>query len=373
MKDNLKAYKITLKVKGPVFVGNGKSRSKKEYIFLKNGSIAIVDFAKLYAKMKILKKEIQFETFLMENKNHDLNTWIERNGIKTGDITDCLSYVLNCDNNTEERKRLQLLEFVKDPYNNPYVPGSSIKGMLRTIMLSWLVNKDPERFDQVRNNIRREKNSASQRTVDRRFLSRSAKDAEHIGFYTLNKTERYEDSVNDVCQGLIIGDSEPLSLGELILCRKIDLHTDGTERKFPLFRECLQPGTIITFMMTIDQRVCPFSIDDIKAAIILFANCYNDGFISRYKSAKQIGENEVLLGGGVGYVSKTIIYPLFGYEEGLSVAQAVFERTVKNANQHKHYKDKQLGVSPHTLKVTHYDGKTLQFGVCGIESIEEMS
>lgn len=37
---------------------------------------------------------------------------------------------------------------MRDPYGNPYIPGSSIKGMLRTILLAADIMKNPLYYKQ---------------------------------------------------------------------------------------------------------------------------------------------------------------------------------------------------------------------------------
>lgn len=45
---------------------------------------------------------------------------------------------------------------VTDPYGNPYVPGSSLKGMLRTILLSKDIAQDQIKYKRDQSQIRSE-------------------------------------------------------------------------------------------------------------------------------------------------------------------------------------------------------------------------
>ena len=47
-----------------------------------------------------------------------------------------------------EKGRMQIMNFMRDPYGNPYIPGSSIKGMLRTILLAADIMKNPLYYKQ---------------------------------------------------------------------------------------------------------------------------------------------------------------------------------------------------------------------------------
>lgn len=135
MKNYLKSYRIHLKVLGPVFIGSGKELSKKEYLFYKNNQIAVIDIAKFYLELKKIKKLNSFEAFMLD-EHENLGVWIKKNQINNSIIDRCIKYTLDKGDIEETKRRNVMLEFVKDPYGNPYVPGSSLKGMFRTIFLA---------------------------------------------------------------------------------------------------------------------------------------------------------------------------------------------------------------------------------------------
>lgn len=371
MRDVFKSYIITLNTIGPVYIGSGNTIGKKEYIILNNGDIAILDPAKMYKKVVDIKKAGEFESFML-NDIRDVKWWLQKNGLEVKDMEDCYKYLLKCGDSDTNQKKLQICECVKDPYYNPYVPGSSIKGMLRTVMMSAAIENNRNKYRAAGSWIKEESGRTGQRKGDKYFLSKPAMKVEELSFRTMNREGTgANDAVNDVCQGLVVGDSEPLGLRDLILCRKIDKHVEGGEKAFPILRESIRPGTKIRFRLTIDQDVFPYTIRDIEAAIAAFANNYNHCFIEKFHMDRIDGKS-LYIGGGAGFVSKTFIYPLFGEKEGLDITQTVFERTVRNSDQHKHYKDRQYGVSPHTIKITSYGGRQLQFGLCRLEDIEEI-
>ena len=57
-----------------------------------------------------------------------------------------------------------------------------------------------------------------------------------------------------------------------------------------------------------------------------------------------------------------MIYALFG-QEGTRVTTMIFDKT-RVPREHKHYQDTRLGVSPHILKCTKYNGKEYMMGQC---------
>ena len=65
-------------------------------------------------------------------------------------------------------------------------------------------------------------------------------------------------------------------------------------------------------------------------------------------------------------VSKTVVYPMFGEREGIEITKDIFDRTGV-PQDHKHYKDTRMRVSPHILKCTRYQGKEYMMGQCEID------
>lgn len=364
MKDYLKVYKAKILVMSPTFVGSGKDISKKEYrLSTEAQKVVIYDPAKFYQLMKKAGKASQYENFLMNDSMYDLETWMSDNRISFSSVDKAMRYSVSCGDRMEFGKsKVQIMEFAKDPYGLPYVPGTSIKGMLRTILLGYEISQNPEKYSQLADRI---KDFQSNRP-DRKNFRREANDIEITAFNTLDREDvKTENAVNDNLQGLVISDSKPLRLDDLVLCQKIEYHTNNEEKPLNILRECLRYGTYIEFTITIDTQVCPYDVNKIMEAVKVFNDMYYDCVLSKFNSKKRPPDT-VYLGGGAGFVSKTIIYSIFGADKGVEVAENVFRNTLpqKVFMTHGHQKDSQYGVSPHILKCTRLNGKRFQMGMC---------
>ena len=173
--------------------------------------------------------------------------------------------------------------------------------------------------------------------------------------------------------GIIVSDSEPLSTEDLILCQKWEKHVDGNNKTINLLRECLKPGKVIRCTLTVDESLWKrtgkeFRVEDIMEAVQRFSERYQEAFLSKFTGNHTISDRTVFLGGGSGFVSKTMIYSLFEGREAVAVTKDIFEKTEapsKNKNEKdKHAKDMIYGVSPHILKCTRYQGKEYMMGQC---------
>lgn len=369
MKRNLKSYQITLTVTGPVFVGSGREISKKEYLFLQNKKAAILNIEKLYGMLTKKHLQREYEKYMLSNQKETLGVWLRRNQVSVTDTLQCVRYYLeNQDTMVEKGRTLQIMECMKDPYGNPYIPGSSVKGMLRTILLCDDIIRNPEKYRECREMIKKElfseRNYRGQKINRKQVLARAVSEAERKCYYLLDRPEsKSGDAVNDILSGIIISDSEPLDIKDLVLCQKIERHPDGREKKMNLLRECLRPGTKIRFSLTVDESICSVTDKQIMQAIKVFSELYYDNFLRRFIGSDRLMPDTVFLGGGSGFVSKTVLYALFPGKEGIRIIQEIFRKTGVPEN-HDHKKDLEYDVAPHILKCTCFQGKTYQMGMC---------
>ncbi len=369
MREYLKYYRVTMRTLAPVFVGSGREIGKKEYIFLNRSKVGIPDIQKLYAEMRKRGLGSQFEDYLLGYNQVSLTDWFKRQNIRMNEIEPIINYKLDCGDAVLEKggNRLQVMECIKDPYGKPYIPGSSLKGMFRTIFLGADMLRSAKKYGREKTdflqNMEIKKNRSS-------YLKREMNDLEGIAFRTLQRERtKPRDAVNDILQGFVVSDSEPLSVDDLVLCQKVDWHTNGIERKIPILRECIKPNITIRFNITVDTQICSITKEEILGEVKDFIGSYNRNFEDAFSEMGKPGERDVFLGGGCGFVSKTVLYPLLGKEKGLETAMKIFEKT-NVPRQHKHFRDKEYGASPHMLKCTKYQGRNYQMGLCRIEKME---
>lgn len=360
MREFLKEYDIVLTTTGPVFIGSGKEIGKKEYVTISKGRIGVTDIERLYNKLAKIGKARQFEEFLLKNRRDDLTSWLRNENIDKKILEDCLKYELDCREAVIDRgTRPQLMEFVKDAYGVPYIPGSSLKGMLRTILLCSDIIDSPQKYMSQKSDIQMGVNS-------RNDLKKNATSVEQVTFRTMHRenVKREGDAVNDWMQGFRVSDSQPLSKESLVLCQKVELHSDGNEKRLPMLLECIKPDVKIRFTLTVDTEICKLDDKKIMKAVEIFADNYYNNFACGFKDTDRPEADSVLLGGGAGFISKTIIYPMYGKKKGLEVTRnLLMNRTPKI---HKHDMDSKYGVSPHILKCTRLDGKLMKVGLCKI-------
>lgn len=367
MMSHMETYTMELRTCGPLFIGAGYGYGKKEVIYdLRNKKVHIPDMKKMYVFLQKKNLMKQYEQFML-GREKDFSYWLFENRIGIKEYMPWISYTLDGKESDLGNSQVkEIASFVKDPYGLPYVPGSSLKGAIRTILLGSeiLENKRSDREYQksaseiVNAQFIRRKN----------YLNREMKNLEAKVFYTRKQDIKNRlNAVNDVMSGIRISDSLPLHKEDLILCQKIDVTKDGETNRLPILRECIRPDTKITFKLTIDKTITSITVEQLRKAIAQFLNCYNRSFDNLFSNSDNYEDNVIYLGGGSGFVSKTILYPLLGNNATKEVSR-IIDNTLSPSGkkQHKHWLDSKKGVSPHMIKKTIYGNSLMSFGACEI-------
>lgn len=368
MENYIKRYKIKLKTLSPVFIGSGKEINKKEYVYYRNSQeVYIPDMNRLFHD--ILKRNLdnEYQQYLM-SENMPLLNWLKSVGYSDSEIKKLCNIHMDCSDALENLNRpIAIQQFVRDAYGLPYIPGSSLKGAIRTCLLAEDIMKNPEKYDRVRRNVINADPIYNGRPV-RKFLSREIKQAESLCFNNLNcKDGKREDVLNDEMKGVIISDSKPLKYKDLTLCQKVDIGLNGGKNALNILRESLRTGVTIEFDLSIDTKIVSLTKADIEQAVQNFYNMYKKVYVDKFiKTTAE--KNTIYLGGGCGYGTKTVMYNLL---TGKSMLETVAKIMNVRFRKHGHNKDVKNGVSPHMLKCTNYCGNIVEMGKCRIEISEE--
>ena len=466
-----KKYKLTLTAEGPVHIGDGGKYGKKDYFLTKQRTIAILDVPNFVGELDPDQLNDYCE-FLKNDSRTGLQEYLDRKkGLDAVAQREQL-YTLNAKLARARRGSYQYLDiwrFVKDAYGCPYVPGSSIKGMLRTAILTSLIARDRQVYERLYNEGDALKN-----------LKRADVGIQQKAFWVEQLNKDKNSAVNDILKYLSVSDSEPLSTDDLVLVKKYDkfskddygrhkkrlgkisdeeAYYQGNEPN--IYRECLRPGTVISTTITIDERIEQYfdglrlDKDGLPKTLLFSYELYRRFFLSHFDvgtnaiSKKEKGSSDsrcqyvhqtgmrcrnraidgtsfcsihkgyldserasdnsstqdiiCYLGGGIDFNTKTVENALFMNDEKRRISEIsriLFEqfptkldrqlhaglksqiqrvgfephemsaqynkngRLKKAKEDHRHWCDSTLGISPHTLKMGKIGDKMYLMGKC---------
>lgn len=374
-------YKVTLEVRGPVFIGSGQTISKKDSLWVfGEKKVYVLDMMKVFDGLKKVGLLKAYEDYLLDPRQKNFTDFIQSNSTKLS-VEKCrqwAAYSLTARNIAESGTSRSkgggsddILAFMKDQFGCPYIPGSSLKGALRTIIQGAEIINDRRKFSGLTRSIEGEELRSRPR-----YLSNQEDTISDTLFNTLGRNEkRHSDAVNDCFAGMRISDSAPLTTDDLILCQKVDVDVYGKEHALPIRRECLKPGTRIQFHMEIDESMFKYGRKDILNFSDIFYDDYFDSFLGAFGEIDHEGDTNkhlLMLGGGTGYATKTSTYSLYDDKDAaLRAVQRIMIETTSTRSKrdpHKHINDENgHKVSPHMRKCTRIGGELYDFGLCEVQ------
>ena len=359
---------VRLSVLSPLFIGGGQADVNKKTSVRLPGKpfLLIPDENRLIAALDQLGLLEAYERFLLGPVTASLGDFFAQNGIEVAEDAPWVSYLLEC-----REERIQTLKtFIKQPDGRPYIPGSSIKGAMRTAYLALLM-KDGDRQALL--------GSVNDYPKNRQ----TGREENPLRLLGLNKKSIY-DPVNDLLKGLAVSDSAPIPDGNaLVVTRKWDFRAaDGSwsEGRMPLLRECLRPGTETAFTLSLDTGVFPLRrLDELKRALVQRHEALLARYDAQFGAAAYdplplpSGALPITLGAGAGFQTKSLLYAIPDAEQVRYAAHTtlhaqffyVDRRTGKAKGTYPVRPGSSLP-APYCFKRTEYHGRYYPYGRCAL-------
>lgn len=375
-------WKVSLVCQSPVFVGSGEKFKKSEYIYDKRaGEVHFLDesgWIRFLGRHGIMD---DFSNALLANPLH-LNLFgylshQDRLCRKYGSIGNILHAmkkeraVLRTEPylGNPEKAPNEIAGFVLDAKGNPYIPGSSLKGAFRTAILAHHILQNRGAYKKDWENIRRA-------AGNKRDMGKAMDNLEREAAIPLDKNGK-RDMVKSYFRGLTVSDASLVN-GGLCVVPKTDLglHTFRTH-EVSLFRETLKADSTLEFTLGLDDDASAMghfgihNFHDLMDVLKEFVNFqyeilkkpFEDYAKEELQDIKNARNADLVLGGGAGYISKTLVYALApSKEDAVYVVRKLMENMFKRGH---HGEDTEI--SPHALKMAEVDGVNYLMGLCYLD------
>lgn len=287
MKNDYRTFRLSLLTLAPVHIGNGEKYTSREFIY-ENKKFYFPDMGKFYNKMVEKRLAEKFEAFLLQTRpnarNNRLISFLNDNRIAERSFGgySISETGLESDKNPNSAGAInEVNKFIRDAFGNPYIPGSSLKGAIRTI----LMNTTPKWNNE---------NAVKFKKENKKLISWGPK-----------KGEKYDDLFN----AIRVSDSKPFDNKRLILVQKWDYSAKTNKAKpLPLFRESISPFTKIEFEITTTTDEAGQLIEELGKRAQAFYKDYKAFFLSEFPDDKIQANLQypIYLGAGSGAWTKTL-------------------------------------------------------------------
>ena len=293
MKTDYRTFQFSLLAMAPIHTGSGDKYTSREFIY-EDGYFYFPDMGKFYNRMVEKGYDQKFERFLQERKprasNNRLISFLEDNRISDRDfggyrIKETGLETEENDNDSKLGAINEVVKFMRDPFGTPYIPGSSLKGAIRTI----LMNTNPDWNNK--------------KVVDTR--GKRPKENKNMISWGAKKGKEF----NDLFNAIRVSDSKPFSNESLILVQKWDCSAKLLKVKpLPLYREAIAPLTKVEFTITTTTAEAATLIEKLEDRALEFYKGYKNFFLKDFPEDK-LQDNidyPIYLGAGSGAWTKTI-------------------------------------------------------------------
>lgn len=383
---NYKVYRMSLTTLSPVFIGSGEELNKSMYVYNDN-EIMIIDEKKLIKEL-LLRKGL-YESFLNGCSSGDLNltNFLEKNLHGYKDI-DIYKYKITSYSNIKTNGKFNNINtFIKSSNGKPYIPGSSIKGAIRTAIIAGEIINNKSKYNNIFKDIISGRNRYNENDI------------------VNNISNNF--NIKNIFNKISVSDTNDIDINNLCICKRYDISTHlETGHELPIYMELLKPCLKFNFLLTLYSS---FSINDLSK---YFNNFYNDNIndntlYTNYLSIINIFKDKsiknphnlyfnynnmipnIFIGGANGFLTKSIIYTIRKMKndnnEIISKNQIIdyvkkyldkkFAKIDKESKkwipQHNHIKIDEK-ISPRTLRLVKYNDLYIALGMCNIKVEEEL-
>ena len=250
---------------------------------------------------------------------------------------------LRCVKSSISKKTLNNVHLCMTDLNGmPYIPGSSLKGVIISAVIAYIV----------------ENNEVFRREWRNKLIDASNNDRE-----LRRCTKEYGKALDTLILSCI-------KRSTYILPRYDSVAGQYERNALSVYRECITPNTKFEGMLSVNiqelRKVGIYSITE----LVKIVEMHTQRLLQRWKQVFRGNVEQscicdlegvtCLLGSSIGFLHKTLLLPLFDdSRDEVNVVKSVLSLQ-KDFKIHKHWQDRII--SPRTLKLTKYKGKDYIFG-----------
>lgn len=338
--------KIKITTVTPVTIGSGNELSPYADYVIDNNRIYYIDRKKL--QQKIAKDDNLLESYVtgisskMDNNRSefDLKRFLI-NTVRTN-IEDVSLF--HCPLISQKQgSKLAIKSMLKTPFHEPYIPGSTIKGVLKTVLMyNWLSEKSScewiESFLSKCKDNRRESDNEIKKMHEE-----------------LEKKFEYSESHPQILQQ--ITDSNPISRNSVMV---VDCYRD-----MPLRLECIPTGVISEFELNLEgkswqelaKEINRYSYNTLFRDLEIIENIDDDNLNEYYNQLNDIHDlidnapestAYLRIGCGKGYYFNSISEAIYDYVKEDNQKFEIFEKFLERIYNTKRGKTFDLNIFPKT-------------------------
>ncbi|NJE02965.1 type III-A CRISPR-associated RAMP protein Csm5 [Thermococcus sp. MV11] len=233
---------MKLTVLSPLHIGNGNELTVIDVLPLNDGRIAVLDLERLMLELTSAGADVEEILTLVKAPDmmEDMYIWKRYLSDYGVGLEKVKKYTLPVVGRIAP-KSMRIREFIKSS-GRPYIPGSSVKGSIRTAVFYHVAQEHQKELDDFLLNLIKKKVSPTRADDELEMLV--------FGYARGRRGRRYEPK-RDPMRALVVGDSEPLSIRNL---KVYAVSTVGGKSEIPQYVEGVE-GIDVEIEIRVDNEL----------------------------------------------------------------------------------------------------------------------
>lgn len=392
-----KEYELTCI--SPIHIGNGEVYKSYEYYYDRSNQMVYfldpVKWAAFLAEKGLL--DAYAEDVEKSRVCLNLNRWLDTQighvqtlpAIKKMALSSSPVYLFS----NNKKSVNDIVRQQRDVYGYPVIPGSSLKGVVHSAIRWHLMRRSPEKYQDLWPEIQsavEQRNPSEVRSEVRKLTARLENHTVNVLHLTGKKGK---DALNSVMKGIRISDAYlVVKKRDTILLQKLDASfkkkkgygramVEPEGHTLSVFRECIPSRSRYRFTIMLEreiiQKIGLSSLSELwqwvreytQAGIHMQEKVFGQDFSPEFKEAETA---DLLLGGGTGFLSKTVFYALAPtQEEGQKTLATYLDKVFfrRGRPDHYHQRDDQ-GLTPRTVKLARFGHERWLMGLASVKEVK---
>ena len=390
MSNRIDHAQLSLTIVSPTNIGGPEKLTTKDYMYNYDaGEVYLLNnyewFRFLARHNKLSEFEIYMQNEMVRPNGRTMYDWA-KNTIGASQLTKdvlgpAIGSIMKSSIYNEGRKNSlnDITPQIRGANGEVYIPGSSIKGVIDSAIISHMLRRDARFRAAVQQKLKELLYKYRDFQYDKRRFKREFNSILrevnklidcNIQVLFKNSEKRVNGILASAFRGVSVSDAMPIESIKTEVLKKEDtcIDEDGTH-EISVHRECILPNQKFSFTVTLDTAITKeigiTSVDQVLAILQEDFDATHKLLASKFKKVspsifKALEPANAYIGSNTGFIQKTIIMAAFTDDEktGIDIIRAILDMNFEKAK----HATKDSSMAPRAMKLVKWNGHYYEMG-----------
>lgn len=390
MSNRIDHAQLSLTIVSPTNIGGPEKLTTKDYMYnYDTGEVYLLNNYEWFRFLARHNKLAEFETYMQNEmvrpNGRTMYDWA-KNTIGASQLTKdvlgpAIGSIMKSSIYNEGRKNSlnDITPQIRGANGEVYIPGSSIKGVIDSAIISHMLRRDARFRAAVQQKLKELLYKYRDFQYDKRRFKREFNSILrevnklidcNIQVLFKNSEKRVNGILASAFRGVSVSDAMPIESIKTEVLKKEDtcIDEDGTH-EISVHRECILPNQKFSFTVTLDtamtKEIGITSVDQVLAILQEDFDATHKLLASKFKKVspsifKALEPANAYIGSNTGFIQKTIIMAAFTDDEktGIDIIRAILDMNFEKAK----HATKDSSMAPRAMKLVKWNGHYYEMG-----------